>query len=100
MEMESTDLAGRRHDRQAAESPIFQGPRTQRLVFCLLLVLSTVALYNPVTRAPFLNLDDGIYVTDNPQVRAGLSWKTVVWAFRSTAATNWHPITWLSHAFD
>jgi Tfp pilus assembly protein PilF len=100
MEMESTDLAGRRHDRQAAESPIFQGPRTQRLVFCLLLVLATVALYNPVTRAPFLNLDDGIYVTDNPQVRAGLSWKTVVWAFRSTAATNWHPITWLSHAFD
>ena len=30
----------------------------------------------------------------------GLSWKTVVWAFRSTQESNWHPVTWLSHALD
>jgi tetratricopeptide (TPR) repeat protein len=100
MEMESLDSAEQRHERHAAEAPIFQVPRTRGLVFCLLLILATLALYNPVTRAPFLNLDDGIYVTDNLQVRAGLTWNTVVWAFRSTAATNWHPITWLSHALD
>jgi len=70
------------------------------LILCLLLVLATVALYNPVTRAPFLNLDDVVYVTDNPQVRAGLTWNTVVWAFHSSDAANWHPITWLSHALD
>jgi protein O-mannosyl-transferase len=99
-EMESMDSAEQKHDRHGAESPIFQIPQTRKVVFCLLLVLATIALYNPVTRAPFLNLDDGIYVTDNLQVRAGLSWKTVVWAFHTTAATNWHPITWLSHALD
>jgi len=30
----------------------------------------------------------------------GLSWSTMQWAFTSTAAANWHPVTWLSHAFD
>jgi tetratricopeptide (TPR) repeat protein len=70
------------------------------LIVCLLLALATVALYNPVTRAPFLNLDDVVYVTDNPQVRAGLTWNTVAWAFHTSEAANWHPITWLSHALD
>ena len=72
----------------------------RKLILCLLLALATTALYNPVTRAPFLNLDDVVYVTDNPQVRAGLTWKTVVWAFHTSEAANWHPITWLSHALD
>jgi protein O-mannosyl-transferase len=79
---------------------IFQVPQRLRLIFCLLLVLATLALYNSVTRAPFLNYDDVAYVTNNPQVRAGLTLKTVVWAFRTTEMGNWHPLTWLSHAFD
>ncbi len=72
----------------------------RKLILCLLLVLATLALYNPVTRAPFLNFDDVVYVTDNPQVRAGFTWNTFVWAFHTSDADNWHPITWLSHAFD
>src|SRR5579862_7776770 len=74
--------------------------RTQKLILCLLLVLATVALYNPATRAPFFNLDDDLYVTQNPDVRAGLTKHSIIWAFESTAETNWHPITWLSHEFD
>ncbi|HLM79538.1 MAG TPA: tetratricopeptide repeat protein [Terriglobales bacterium] len=70
------------------------------MIFCLLLALATIALYNSVTRAPFLNFDDQVYVTDNPQVRAGLTWNTVVWAFRTPKAFDWHPITWLSYALD
>jgi len=81
-------------------SAIFEVPQKRRLILCLLLVLATLALYNSVTRAPFLNYDDQVYVTDNLQVRAGLTWKTVGWAFRSSEQSNWHPITWLSHAFD
>lgn len=94
------DLLEQKPGPHAAESFIFQVPQKRRLIFCLLLALSTLALYNPVTRAPFLNVDDGVYVADNLQVRAGLSWNTVIWAFRSSEATNWHPITWLSHALD
>jgi protein O-mannosyl-transferase len=81
-------------------SSIFQVPQRLRLIFCLLLVLATLALYNSVTHAPFLNYDDAVYVTNNPQVRAGLSLKTVDWAFRTSEVGNWHPLTWLSHAFD
>jgi Tfp pilus assembly protein PilF len=82
------------------ESHLFRSPQKRRLIFCLLLALTTIALYNSVTRAPFLNFDDQVYVTDNPQVRAGLTWNTVVWAFRTPKAFDWHPITWLSYALD
>ncbi len=98
--MTSTDSTEQKAGQHPAEFQVFQVPQKRRLILCLLLVLTTLALYNPVTRAPFLNMDDFVYVTDNLHVRAGLSWNTVIWAFQTTEATNWHPITWLSHAFD
>jgi protein O-mannosyl-transferase len=103
--MNSTDSAERKlgpspAESQIFQSPVFQSPQKRRLVCCLLLALATIALYNPVTRAPFLNFDDVVYVTENPQVHAGLTWNTVVWAFQTSEAANWHPITWLSHALD
>jgi tetratricopeptide (TPR) repeat protein len=79
---------------------IFEAPQRLRLIFCLLIFLATLALYNSVTRAPFLNYDDVAYVTNNPEIRAGVSSNMVVWAFRTTEMGNWHPLTWLSHAFD
>jgi protein O-mannosyl-transferase len=78
----------------------FQSPEKRRLMACLLLALATIALYSPVTHAPFLNYDDAIHVTDNVHVRAGVNWKTVVWAFETFETSDWHPITWLSHALD
>ena len=72
----------------------------RKLTLSLLLILATLALYNPLSRAPFLNLDDDIYITQNPEVRGGLNWHSVAWAFRTTTATNWHPLTWLSHELD
>ncbi len=98
--MKSIDSMEQRPGPHAAGSSIFHSPQKRRLICCLLLVLATLALYNPITRAPFLNFDDVVYVTDNPQVRAGLTWNTLVWAFHTSDAANWHPITWLSHALD
>jgi len=98
--MKSMDSTERNPGQRPAESYVFQFPQKRRLILCLLLVLATLALYNPVTRAPFLNFDDVVYVTDNPQVRAGLTWNTVVWSFHASEAANWHPVTWLSHALD
>ncbi len=66
----------------------------------LLLVVATVALYYPVSGHPFVNYDDNVYVTENAQVKSGLNWDTVQWAFTTSEAGNWHPVTWLSHAFD
>ncbi|MGC2245202.1 MAG: tetratricopeptide repeat protein, partial [Terriglobales bacterium] len=75
-------------------------PKMQKLILSLLLFLATLALYIPLAKAPFLNLDDDIYVTQNTEVRSGLNWHSLTWAFRTTRATNWHPITWLSHELD
>jgi tetratricopeptide (TPR) repeat protein len=84
----------------SSETRLFTTPKQHRLIFCLLLALATLALYNPITRAPFLNFDDASYFVDNPHVHAGLSWKTVKWAFTTTELSDWKPITWLSHTLD
>jgi hypothetical protein len=44
--------------------------------------------------------DDPDYVTDNAHVAQGLTWQGARWASTSTAAANWHPVTWLSHMLD
>jgi protein O-mannosyl-transferase len=48
----------------------------------------------------FINYDDPDYVTENPTVIAGLTSKGVAWAFTSGHASNWHPLTWISHMID
>jgi protein O-mannosyl-transferase len=97
--MESMDSTEQKPDRHPG-SNIFQVPQKRRLILCLLLAFGTLALYGPVIRAPFLNYDDPIYVVDNPEVHAGLTWSTVVWSFRTPKALDWHPITWLSYLVD
>jgi tetratricopeptide (TPR) repeat protein len=72
---------------------------------CVLLAAAAIALYRPVIGHSFLVMDDRDYVTDNPYIHAGLIhnglvWRTIKWAFTSTYAANWHPLTWLSHALD
>jgi tetratricopeptide (TPR) repeat protein len=67
-----------------------------------LLVLVTIAIYWPVMRHAFVNHDDSLYVTDNPHVRAGLTWEGLVWAFGRVHGdqTYWHPLSWVSHMVD
>jgi protein O-mannosyl-transferase len=67
---------------------------------CAGLALATLAVYWPVTQSQFITLDDPDYVTQNHHVLQGLTWESVVWAFRTTHAANWHPLTWLSHMLD
>jgi tetratricopeptide (TPR) repeat protein len=67
---------------------------------CFLLVLSILAIYWQVLGFEFVNYDDDRYVTRNPMVQQGLTWESVKWAFSSTHAEFWHPLTWLSHMLD
>ena len=39
-------------------------------------------------------------MTLNSHVQEGVTLKSVAWAFGSTRASNWHPLTWLSHMLD
>ena len=65
-----------------------------------LLVVATIAVYGSAIRNGFVDFDDGVYITHNEHVQAGLSWRNVGWAFRSIEAANWHPLTWISHMTD
>jgi tetratricopeptide (TPR) repeat protein len=69
-------------------------------LLALALVIVTVALYSPVNRYDFADVDDAAYLTDNLHIKYGLDWDGVKWAFSSYYVSNWHPVTWLSHALD
>ncbi|HSZ62057.1 MAG TPA: tetratricopeptide repeat protein [Terriglobales bacterium] len=81
-------------------APTNPQPTQGKLVLALLLVLVTLAIYNPVARNGFVKFDDDRYVTDNPHVQAGLRWTTLTYAFTTFDLANWHPLTWLSYALD
>ena len=82
-----------------ATGPFLTGKKLSA-VLCVLLAGVTIALYSPVIGHSFVVYDDRDYVIANPHIRGGLSWSTIKWAFTSTDAANWHPLTWLSHALD
>jgi len=66
----------------------------------VLLAGITLALYWPVGRLGLISYDDPDYIVNNPAVQYGISVETISWALTSTQASNWHPITWLSHTLD
>jgi hypothetical protein len=41
-----------------------------------------------------------VYVTENPYVQQGLTFRGFFLAFTKVHVGHWHPITWLSHMLD
>jgi len=70
------------------------------LWLCAGLFALTLAVFWPVTRSEFISYDDPYYLLNNPMVQRGVSAETVSWAFTTRHASNWHPVTWLSHMVD
>lgn len=64
------------------------------------LVVLVLAVFGPTVSHDFVNFDDGLYVTANPHVQRGLDPESIRWAMTSFDASNWHPLTWLSHMLD
>src|SRR2546421_4857587 len=56
--------------------------------------------FGPTLHNDFIGFDDPDYVTANGHVQQGLSWENLGWAFSTSEAANWHPLTWLSHSLD
>jgi tetratricopeptide (TPR) repeat protein len=69
------------------------------LVASLLGVL-IFAIYAQVRDHEFVNLDDPIYVVDNPNLQSGLGLETLGRAFSEPYETNWIPLTWVSLLID
>lgn len=74
---------------------------TQQVVLvCGVLFAGCFLLYTRALSNGFVDYDDAVYITQNTQVKAGLSWATIRWAFTTYSGGNWHPLTWVSHALD
>ena len=59
-----------------------------------------LAVFGQTAWFDFVNYDDGSYVFDNANIRAGLTWHGVIWAFTHIHSQNWHPLTSISHMLD
>jgi hypothetical protein len=70
------------------------------LGLAVVLALLSFALFSPSLRHDFVVMDDLTYVVNNPQVQSGMTWETLRWAFSTFHFSNWHPLTWISHALD
>jgi len=57
-------------------------------------------LYRQVINYDFINFDDPTYVTENHLVMQGLTPEALSESFSSLYASNWHPLTWISHMID
>jgi tetratricopeptide (TPR) repeat protein len=74
--------------------------RLQIWLVCIALAAATLAVYAQVVRFQFVTWDDPGYVYDNPHIAQGVTMPSLAWAFSSAHASNWHPVTWISHMVD
>ena len=74
--------------------------RRKKIIICLFLVAASLVVYLQLINCDFVNYDDNSYVTENPYIKAGLTLESFIWAFTTGHASNWHPLTWLSHMLD
>jgi len=82
---------------------VFNGIKFHRhsvLILGLFLTWATFGIYIQVMNHEFVTYDDYEYVVQNPDVRSGITAKNVLRAFTLVHASNWHPLTWLSHMMD
>jgi hypothetical protein len=67
---------------------------------CAGLLALTAAAYLPLWHNDFINYDDPHYITENPEVMAGLSAAGLRWALTNDHGPYWQPLTWLSLQCD
>ncbi len=65
----------------------------------LLVAAVTLILYIPALQNDFVNWDDDGYIYENENIRS-FDLKLLKWSFTAFYKSNWHPLTWLSHAID
>jgi tetratricopeptide (TPR) repeat protein len=70
------------------------------LVIYLVLTLVTIVAFEQVRLCEFTSTDDMKFAAQNSHVQAGLTRKSIAWAFTTTTTANWIPLTWLSVMLD
>jgi tetratricopeptide (TPR) repeat protein len=69
-------------------------------LLAVLIVMAIFVAYGRALSQPFTNFDDPEYIVENSHVATGFSLDNAAWAFSHVHASNWHPLTWISHMLD
>ncbi len=77
-----------------------QTQRFSNVKYGIILAVLTFTVFSRALLCGWVNYDDPDYVYENQHVQTGLTLQNIKWAFTSTHAANWHPLTWLSHMLD
>jgi len=71
-----------------------------KIIICLSLAIAALVTFWQVRNHEFINLDDDLYVYENPHVKSGLTPENIKWAIKNLDAGFWMPLTWLTHILD
>ena len=85
---------------QLSAQPAAPADGAQAHLLAALLFTAALALFGQTSQFGFLNFDDIEYVSNCPEVAAGLSPGGVWWAFTHSHVGQWHPLTTLSFMLD
>ena len=77
-----------------------QAWRLSSIPIVALIVATIAVVYARSLAYPFTNFDDFDYIVDNRHVNTGLTLANIRWAMTAMYASNWHPLTWISHQLD
>ena len=80
-------------------NPNFSGYDKKTRAVAVSVAVASLLVYLPALWNGFVNRDDGRYIYENPDIRH-FDARLFKWAFTSFHVSNWHPLTWLSHAAD
>ena len=72
----------------------------RNLLVYLFLILAIFLVFGQVRNHDFVYYDDTKYVIENYYVKAGLTVQGIIWSFTTGYASNYHPLTWVSHMLD
>lgn len=85
---------------KACVNPVDKNKFHVKIGIVLFLILSTLAVYAQVVTHEFIYFDDPEYLVNNTNIHYGINFHSIFWAFTTFHASNWHPLTWLSHLLD
>ncbi|MBX9655787.1 tetratricopeptide repeat protein [bacterium] len=66
----------------------------------ILLAILVAIIYTQTAWNEFVEYDDQLVITQNPDIAKGLTPEGLAWAFSTSYFANWMPLTWLTHLAD
>ena len=70
-----------------------------KVLICLGIVVATLVAYEPMRHNDFVAFDDDRYITENPDIKSGITWQSLSRVFKPHFYM-WHPLTTFTNMVD